>query len=246
MTGIAGESLVTRWASPVSRVRTYRKWGEMGDTWMNEACGAADGGLHLDGAGGTAGVWPPVPSHPAVAPVRSAMRPPAQRRSGSGADSAVPLRLVQVYLTPVIDEFLRQARSTAIMQGLDVSASAVVRHAMERLMATASPAEMVELLGSPKGRGQHRRGRPRRLGILYTLIYACIIHNSIVRYFSVTPLGLRILLPACYSSLLRARFEGGCVRYRVPAGSPQFFGTNGCPPHQVSSCHFSRTTCGHP
>jgi hypothetical protein len=116
----------------------------------------------------------------------------------------MPLRLVQVYLTPGIDEFLRQARSTAIMQGLDVSASAVVRHALERLMATASPAEMVELLGSPKGRNQRRRGRPRRLGILHTLIYACIIHNSIVRYFSVTPLDLRILLPPCYSSLLRA------------------------------------------
>jgi hypothetical protein len=185
----------------------------MDDTWMNEACGSADGGLQVDNAAGTAGVWPAeaaeefaaaavaaVPatgSRPAVAPVRSAMLPPAQRRSGSGSDSALPLRLVQVYLTPVIDEFLRQARSMAIMQGLDVSASAVVRHAMERLMATVSPAEMVELLGSPKGRSQHRRGRPRRLGILYTLIYACIIHNSVVRYFSVTRLGLRILLPAC-------------------------------------------------
>jgi hypothetical protein len=186
----------------------------MDDSWMNEACGAADSGLHLDGGSGTAGVWPAevaeelaavsVTAVPATgprlapAPVRSAMLPPAQRRSGSGSDSAMPLRLVQVYLTPVIDEFLRQARSTAIMQGLDVSASAVVRYAMERLMATASPAEMVELLGSPKGRSQHRRGRPRRLKrILYTLIYACIIQNSVVRYFSVTRLGLRILLPVC-------------------------------------------------
>jgi hypothetical protein len=74
----------------------------------------------------------------------------------------VPLRLVQVYLTPGIDEFLRKARSMAIMQGLDVTASAVVRHAMEQLMAAASPAEMVELLGSPKGQSQPRRGRPRR------------------------------------------------------------------------------------
>jgi hypothetical protein len=88
---------------------------------------------------------------------------PAQRRSGRAPDTAMPLRLVQVYLTPVIDEFLRQARSTAIVQGLDVSASAVVRHAMERLIVVASPAEIVELLGSPKGQGQHRRGRPRRL-----------------------------------------------------------------------------------
>jgi hypothetical protein len=120
----------------------------MNDTWMNRAAPAAAGGL---------------PSGPAAAPVRSVVLPPAQRRSGSSSDSAMPLRLVQVYLTPVIDEFLRQARSTAIMQGLDVSASAVVRHAIERLMATLSPAEIVELLGSPKGQSQHKRGRPRRL-----------------------------------------------------------------------------------
>jgi hypothetical protein len=116
----------------------------MDDIWMSKAGGTADGGLGVGGA------------------VRSAMLPPAQRRPGGTPDGAVPLRLVQVYLTPVIDEFLRQARSMAIMQGFDVSASAVVRHAMERLMATASAAEMVELLGSPKGRSQHKRGRPRR------------------------------------------------------------------------------------
>ena len=115
----------------------------MNDTGLNSARRA---GLQAGGTGGNGEHWPAaVVEEPAVAAVAS------------------PLRLVQVYLTPVIDEFLRQARSMAIMQGLDVSASAVVRHAMERLMATASPAEMVELLGSPKGQSQHRRGRPRRL-----------------------------------------------------------------------------------
>jgi hypothetical protein len=74
----------------------------------------------------------------------------------------MPLRLVQVYLTPGIDEFLRQARSMAIVQNRDVTASAVVRHAMEQLMTAASPAEMVKLLGSPKGQSQPKRGRPRR------------------------------------------------------------------------------------
>jgi hypothetical protein len=69
---------------------------------------------------------------------------------------------VQVYLTPGIDEFLRQARSLAITRDLDVSASAVVRHAMQQLMAMTSPADLVELLGSPKGQSQPRRGRPRR------------------------------------------------------------------------------------
>ena len=67
-----------------------------------------------------------------------------------------------MYLTPGMDEFLRQARSTAITRGLDVTASAVVRHAMEQLMAATSPADLVELLGSPKGQIQPRRGRPRR------------------------------------------------------------------------------------
>ena len=48
-------------------------------------------------------------------------------------------------------------------RGLEhVTASAVVRHAMEQLMATASPAEMVKLLGRPKGQNQQNRGRPRR------------------------------------------------------------------------------------
>src|SRR5579859_2238829 len=108
---------------------------------------------------------------------------PAQRRSGRAPDTAMPLRLVQVYLTPVIDEFLRQARSTAIVQGLDVSASAVVRHAMERLIVVASPAEIVELLGSPKGQSQRRRGRPRRLTCSAFSIYACIIQKCTMRYF---------------------------------------------------------------
>jgi hypothetical protein len=112
---------------------------------------------------------------PASAPDRSAVPLPAQRRSGRAAEDAVSLRLVQVYLTPVIDEFLRQARSTAIMQGLDVSASAVVRHAMERLIGTASPAEIVELLGSPKGQSQHRRGRPRRL--MHSAYVNLCMHN---------------------------------------------------------------------
>ncbi len=72
------------------------------------------------------------------------------------------LRLVQVYLTPGIDDFLRQTRAAATARDLDVTASAIVRHAMEQLMATVSPADLVELLGSGKGQGQPRRGRPRR------------------------------------------------------------------------------------
>ena len=157
----------------------------MNDTWMNDAYGS-DGRLPAGGAGGTTGGWPAeVTEGPAAATVAFSSRPapagpvaplPAQRRSGRGSDGTVPLRLVQVYLTPVIDEFLRQARSMAIVQGLDVSASAVVRHAMERLIVVASPAEIVELLGGPKGQGQHRRGRPRRL--MRSAFSNLCMHNS--------------------------------------------------------------------
>jgi hypothetical protein len=72
------------------------------------------------------------------------------------------LRLVQVYLTPGIDDFLRQARATASARDLDVTASAIVRHAMEQLMARSDPAELVERLGHRNGAGERRRGRPRR------------------------------------------------------------------------------------
>ena len=143
---------------------------------MNDAYGAADSVREAAGRAGTAGRWPtevagggaaspmPEPPLPAAAPATPGVR----RLSGDGStgtrtpDSGTPLRLVQVYLTPGIDEFLRQARSMAIVQNIDVTASAVVRHAMERLMAAASPADIVDLLGSPKGQSQPKRGRPRR------------------------------------------------------------------------------------
>jgi hypothetical protein len=126
---------------------------------MNDAHGGAHAMLQAGDGAGRAGTARERASpsmadspRPALAPVNSECAP-------AGATS---LRLVQVYLTPGIDEFLRQARSLAIMQNLDVTASAVVRHAVERLMATTSPAEIVDLLGSPKGQSQPRRGRPRR------------------------------------------------------------------------------------
>ena len=143
---------------------------------MNDAHGAADGMRQAAGRARTAGRWPteaagdiaasPMaePPLPAAAPATSGVR----RLSGDGStstptpDSGTHVRLVQVYLTPEIDEFLRQARSMAIAQNIDVTASAVVRHAMERLMAAASPADIVDLLGSPRGQTQPKRGRPRR------------------------------------------------------------------------------------
>jgi len=105
---------------------------------------------------------PSDPPEPDREPLTAEVRQPPRRRAARTQGAAMPLRLVQVYLTPEIDAFLRQARSMAIVQNLDVTASAVVRHAMEQLMATAGAAELVTMLGRPKGQGQQHRGRPRR------------------------------------------------------------------------------------
>jgi hypothetical protein len=112
---------------------------------------AADGSSQLNGSSQRGGGSVPAGQWPA-------------EMASEKADSAVVarLRLVQVYLTPGMDDFLRQARSMAITRGLDVTASAVVRHAMEQLMTATSPADLVERLGSAKGQLQPRRGRPRR------------------------------------------------------------------------------------
>lgn len=71
-----------------------------------------------------------------------------------------PLRLAQFYVTPAIDTYLRQVRAEAIVSNLDVTASAVAREALVRLMEQATPSELVRLLAEPKM--QSRRGRPRR------------------------------------------------------------------------------------
>lgn len=145
----------------------------MNETCTNDAYGAAGGSWQTSGGSAPTGHWPAEMTGETVVSVVAGLSPPGAAPAGSGvrrlaqpadraADGAVRLRLVQVYLTPGIDEFLRQARSVAITQDLDVTASAVVRYAMERLMATASPADLVEVLGSPKGQSQPRRGRPRR------------------------------------------------------------------------------------
>jgi hypothetical protein len=145
----------------------------MNNTRTKDAYRAADGRWRTGGSGETAGQRSAevvgdraassvaAGSFSATVPVGPGLRQPSPR-SDCAPDGALPLRLVQVYLTPGIYEFLRQVRSMAIMQDLDVTASAVVRHAMERLIAMASAEEMVELLGSAKGQNQRRRGRPRR------------------------------------------------------------------------------------
>jgi hypothetical protein len=75
---------------------------------------------------------------------------------------AVPLRLAQFYVTPEHDDALRKIRATGLIDNMDVSGSAVVRYALDQLLAQHSTGELVKLLGSPKGQKQAQRGRPRR------------------------------------------------------------------------------------
>lgn len=49
------------------------------------------------------------------------------------------LERAQIYVGAEVDDYLRQVRSQAVVRRLDVTASAVVRLAMERLMADLTP-----------------------------------------------------------------------------------------------------------
>ncbi len=89
---------------------------------------------------------------------------PASRRSTKAASSPPapgeePIRLVQVYLPQSADDYLRQVRAESLTRRKDVTASAAVRYAMEELIRTKTPAELVELLADRPTTG--RKGRRR-------------------------------------------------------------------------------------
>jgi hypothetical protein len=89
-------------------------------------------------------------------------RTPVAKRPASRDGASVPLRLGQFYVTASQDEALRRIRATGLMENMDVSGSAVVRYALDQLLASKTPDELARLLGTPKGQKQDRRGRPRR------------------------------------------------------------------------------------
>lgn len=100
----------------------------------------------------------PLPSPKVVLTGRRAPRPKVSQQ----AEMVVPLRLAQFYVTPDHDDALRRIRATGLVEGMDVSGSAVIRYALDELLAKHKPEELARLLGSPKGQKQGRRGRPRR------------------------------------------------------------------------------------
>lgn len=106
----------------------------------------------------TGGETPDVSQRAPVTPPER--RKPAPKVGTPEEPGDEPIRLVQVYLPQSTDDYLRQVRAEALTHRRDVTASAAVRYAMEELMRTRTPAQLVELLGDKPTTG--RRGRSRR------------------------------------------------------------------------------------
>lgn len=97
------------------------------------------------------------------APAATVGRPRARPtpKGGGTAETEGALRPAQFYVGAQVDDYLRQVRSQAVVRRLDVTASAVVRLAMERLMAELTPEQVTERLAQPvatrPGSGRKRR-----------------------------------------------------------------------------------------
>jgi len=71
------------------------------------------------------------------------------------------LRAAQFYVDGESDEYLRKVRAEALARRLDVTASAVVRLALHRLMSELTPQQVADQLTEPpawqEGVGRRRR-----------------------------------------------------------------------------------------
>ena len=94
-------------------------------------------------------------------PAASRGRPTAARKASNSPQGDQALRPAQFYVGAEVDDYLRQVRSQAVVRRLDVTASAVVRMAMERLMAELTPEQVTDHLAEPVG-GHSGAGRKRR------------------------------------------------------------------------------------
>lgn len=88
--------------------------------------------------------------------------PPSNTVSPPVAGTAVtPLRAAQYYIDGQSDEYLRQVRAESLARRLDVTASAVVRLALHRLMGELTPQQVAGELTDPpawqEGAGRRRR-----------------------------------------------------------------------------------------
>ena len=86
---------------------------------------------------------------------------PGRPKKADAASRDQSLRPAQFYVGAEVDDYLRQVRSQALVRRLDVTASAVVRLAMERLMTDFTPEQITDQLAQPLA-GQKGAGRKRR------------------------------------------------------------------------------------
>ncbi len=125
---------------------------------------------------------PPPPRHPrpvddVTTPTPQETPPPAGREDAPDATPATPppsppvfspqplppapLRAAQFYIDGDSDEYLRHVRAEALARRLDVTASAVVRLALHRLMRELNPPQGAAQLAEPpawqEGAGRRRR-----------------------------------------------------------------------------------------
>jgi hypothetical protein len=104
----------------------------------------------------------PTPTGREDAPYATPAAPPSAPPALSPQPSPpTPLRAAQFYIDGDSDEYLRQVRAEALARRLDVTASAVVRLALHRLMRELNSQEVAAQLAEPPA-WQHGVGRRRR------------------------------------------------------------------------------------
>jgi len=101
---------------------------------------------------------------PGAAPPHPESSPPASNAVAHPQVApavATPLRAAQFYVDGESDEYLRKVRAEALARRLDVTASAVVRLALHRLMSELTPQQVADQLTEPpawqEGVGRRRR-----------------------------------------------------------------------------------------
>lgn len=85
---------------------------------------------------------------PSVVDVRKkAPESPAQVAPVAPSRNSSPLRATQVYLDPESDDFLRRCGAAGLIKGTrDITNSGVIRYALGRLAAEASPDEIADAM----------------------------------------------------------------------------------------------------
>jgi hypothetical protein len=92
---------------------------------------------------------------------RSAPHPPATVDNQSAGADKKALRAAQVYMDDITDDHLRRIKAAALIEGADVTGSAVVRRAVAELVERHGYDGIVQLIQNDPI-VQRGKGRPRR------------------------------------------------------------------------------------